>query len=140
MDNWKCGNCDLVSYNKFCVPLHFPYNLCFPLFLPLRDTSNPPPKITQRNAKLILSKGGLLDFGASVILPLCVRWSFIDSNFLYFFLYFKDHPLASDFDILDGQHNVTVPNVAVGDDYRIVRKSQVHDTSPLHTLESDIKI
>lgn len=35
-------------------------------------------------------------------------------------MHFADHPLAANFDILLGRIEVTVPEVASGDDYAIV--------------------
>lgn len=55
---------------------------------------------------------------------------------IYIFFGFLDHPLAKDFDIMDGQHTVTVPILPVGDDYQLIRKSTAHSYT-IHTPESN---
>ncbi|KAI0657336.1 hypothetical protein C8Q70DRAFT_1003911 [Cubamyces menziesii] len=57
------------------------------------DTSNAPAQITNKVGKVVLAKGGILDY---------------------------EHPLAKDFDILRGHIEVKVPNVEPGHDYTIV--------------------
>ncbi|RPD62497.1 hypothetical protein L226DRAFT_544218 [Lentinus tigrinus ALCF2SS1-7] len=57
------------------------------------DISDAPAQITNPNGTIVLAKGGRLDL---------------------------KHPLASNFSILDGWHEVTVPSVPAGDDYTIV--------------------
>ncbi|KAF9443108.1 hypothetical protein P691DRAFT_809448 [Macrolepiota fuliginosa MF-IS2] len=57
------------------------------------DTSRPPQHITNRTGTLVLAKGGIQDY---------------------------KNPLATGFDILDGWHIITVPNVQEGDDYQLV--------------------
>jgi len=56
------------------------------------DTSNPPKQITNTVGQIFLRKG--------------------DST--------MSEPLADNFSILDGEHEITVPYVATGSDYRIV--------------------
>ncbi|KII86653.1 hypothetical protein PLICRDRAFT_43293 [Plicaturopsis crispa FD-325 SS-3] len=58
------------------------------------DTSNPPKQITNPNGTVVLAKAYRLKD--------------------------LDHPLASGFSILDGRVEITVPDVAPGDDYEIV--------------------
>ncbi|KAI0754879.1 hypothetical protein C8Q80DRAFT_1216678 [Daedaleopsis nitida] len=57
------------------------------------DISNAPAQITNPNGQVVLAKGGLLDI---------------------------DHPLATNFSIMDGSVPVTVPDVEPGVDYTIV--------------------
>ncbi|EKM75345.1 hypothetical protein AGABI1DRAFT_87906 [Agaricus bisporus var. burnettii JB137-S8] len=73
------------------------------------DTSRPPTQITQRNSRLILSKGGRLDV---------------------------EHPLAKDFDIMDGQHTVTVPILPVGDDYQLILFGDSGNAGPTFSIQA----
>jgi hypothetical protein len=57
------------------------------------DVTNPPKRITNTKAEIILVKDGLLDF---------------------------EHPLATGLDVLAGQAEVVVPQVVPGDDYQIL--------------------
>ncbi|KAH8104744.1 hypothetical protein BXZ70DRAFT_922212 [Cristinia sonorae] len=57
------------------------------------DTSDAPTQITNPRGTIILARNGRLDL---------------------------DHPLASNFSILDGRHEIKVPNVPEGDVYNIV--------------------
>ncbi|KAI0356410.1 hypothetical protein OH77DRAFT_1400550 [Trametes cingulata] len=57
------------------------------------DTSNAPVNITNKLGRVVLAKGGVLDY---------------------------EHPLAKDFDILLGRIEVKVPDVKPGHDYTIV--------------------
>ncbi|KAI0826906.1 hypothetical protein BC628DRAFT_1338730 [Trametes gibbosa] len=57
------------------------------------DTTNAPVNITNKLGKVVLAKGGRLDY---------------------------EHPLIKDFDILKGRIEVQVPDVTPGDDYTIV--------------------
>ncbi|KAJ3485266.1 hypothetical protein NLI96_g5080 [Meripilus lineatus] len=54
------------------------------------DTSNPPKSITNPKGRIILAKGGLLNLS---------------------------NPLATNFTVMDGRIEITVPNVPTGDDY-----------------------
>ncbi|KAH9851825.1 hypothetical protein C2E23DRAFT_732395 [Lenzites betulinus] len=73
------------------------------------DTSNAPKQITNRQGKIVLAKGGLLDNG-------------------------MPHPLATGFDILLGRTEVTVPNVTPGSDYTIVLFGNSGNDSPEFTI------
>ncbi|OSC97236.1 hypothetical protein PYCCODRAFT_1419907 [Trametes coccinea BRFM310] len=57
------------------------------------DTSNAPAQITNKEGRVVLAKGGVLDY---------------------------EHPLANGFDILLGRIEVKVPDVEPGSDYTIV--------------------
>ncbi|KAI0647964.1 hypothetical protein C8Q79DRAFT_925001 [Trametes meyenii] len=57
------------------------------------DTSNAPANITNKSGRVVLAKGGVLDY---------------------------EHPLAKNFDILLGRIEVKVPDVEPGSDYTIV--------------------
>ncbi|GJE88799.1 hypothetical protein PsYK624_048860 [Phanerochaete sordida] len=72
------------------------------------DVSNPPKQITNNKGMIILSKGGILQD--------------------------LDDPLAENFNILDGRHEITVPDVAAGDDYAIVVFGDSGNASPDFTI------
>jgi len=75
------------------------------------DTSNPPDPITDRfNSLMTLRKGGIESPSecdqCSILEHIVSTWALV--------------VLASDFDILDGNKTITVPNVKPDDDYSIV--------------------
>lgn len=72
------------------------------------DTSDPPVNITNKYGMIVLAKGGIaLDY---------------------------DSPLAANFSILDGTHEITVPNVDPDDDYAIVLFGDSGNYSPEFTI------
>ncbi|TFK93068.1 hypothetical protein K466DRAFT_594664 [Polyporus arcularius HHB13444] len=75
------------------------------------DISKAPEHITNPKGTIVLSKNGRLDI---------------------------NHPLASNFSILDGHHEVTVPPVDAGDDYTIVLFGDSGNDSEEFTIASAI--
>ncbi|KAL0953234.1 hypothetical protein HGRIS_004487 [Hohenbuehelia grisea] len=72
------------------------------------DVSKPPKQITNKKGKVVLSKGGVLDYA---------------------------HPLADGFDILDGKVDVTIPsNTSVGQDYTVVLFGDSGNNSPVFNI------
>ncbi|KAJ7781763.1 hypothetical protein DFH07DRAFT_728634 [Mycena maculata] len=78
------------------------------------STSNAPASITNRNGTILL---GHLEPGSP--------GEHLD----------LDNPLATGFDILDGHHTVTVPNVPSGTNYIIVLMGDSGNRSPEFTIE-----
>ncbi|TDL13785.1 hypothetical protein BD410DRAFT_797508 [Rickenella mellea] len=77
------------------------------------DTSNRPAQITNSIGMIVLAKGGIIVSGVGGL----------------------NHPLASNFSILDGRHEVHVPNVKPGKDYAVVLFGDSGNISPDFTIK-----
>lgn len=82
------------------------YSIC-------RDTSHPPKQITSRNATIYLSRNGYLDYSTSFLCGILPRVNEM-------ILGDVENPLATGFDIMDGQRRVIVPNVPEDINYQLV--------------------
>jgi len=71
------------------------------------DTSHPPKQITSRNATIYLSRNGYLDY---------------------------KNPLATGFDIMDGQRRVIVPNVPEDINYQLVLFGDSGNSGPIFSI------